>query len=62
MKRVGYCQIDPPMRLCVCSYWKARASPLCQRMPPYALNMFATGAPVIAALNNGVCVMMYSAW
>ena len=33
MKRVGYCQSDPPMRLCVRSYWNCRGSPVPQRMP-----------------------------
>ena len=31
-----------------------------QRMPPYALVMFATGAPAIAAENMCVCVIMYA--
>ena len=33
MKRVGYCQMDPPMRLCVRSYWNCRGTPVPQRMP-----------------------------
>src|ERR1039457_2233217 len=33
MKRVGYCQMDPPMRLCVRSYWNCRGTPEPQRMP-----------------------------
>ena len=45
------------MRLCVASYWNARARPEPQRMPPYALVMFATGAPAIAAANMCVCVI-----
>src|SRR5580692_12030409 len=35
MNRVGYCQIDPPMRLCVRSYWNWRVMPVPQRIPSY---------------------------
>ena len=48
------------MRLWPDSYWPARAMPVPQRMPPYALVMFATGAPAIAAANMCVCVIMYA--
>ena len=60
MKRVGYCQIDPPMRLCVRSYWNWRGRPVPQRMPSYALIMSATGAPAATARNRLVCVTMYA--
>ena len=50
------------MRLCPCSYCIGRATPDSQRMPPYALVMFATGAPRNAAANIGVCVTMYALW
>ena len=45
MYRSRFSHSDPPMRLCVFSYWNCRATPDSQRMPPYALVMFATGAP-----------------
>ena len=51
---------EPPMRLWPCSYWLVRELPDSRRMPPYALVIFATGAPAMAALNRLVCVMMYA--
>src|SRR5687768_15794679 len=54
----GDSQIDLPMRLWVFSYWNARATPEPHRMPPYAENMFTTGAPAMAAANICDCVMM----
>ena len=57
MYRSGYSQSDPPMRLCVCSYWNERAMPLPHRMPPYALVMLTTVAFGTAAANRLVTVI-----
>ena len=59
---LGESQMDLPMRLCVFSYWKARANPEPQRMPPYAENMLTTGAPAMAAENICDCVIRNSVW
>ena len=56
--RMGLSHRLPPMRLWPFSYWPERAMPLPQRMSPYVLVMFTTGAPAIAAANICVCVIM----
>src|ERR1035441_307509 len=56
MQRAGYCQMDPPIRLCARSYWNCRGTPVPQRMPSYALIMSATGAPAATARKRLVWV------